>query len=268
MRRLLAELDRIDAGSRARYMRPGGRSLPRRLGLGAIVAVVVVALGAFVAHKELGISVDAQGLHRAAPLGRPPAVAHGVGSFKFMARQPPTGDPVAYDPCRPIEYVVNDSVAPPGTDGLLEDAVGRVSAATGLVFEREGTTDRLPGSNEPLMTRPVLVAWTTPRTVPDLAGRVAGVGGSTAVAAGNGLEQKYVTGQVALDAPQLAQVLARPGGALQVRAIMMHELGHLVGLAHVDDSRELMYRDNVGRLDFGPGDREGLATLGSGRCFH
>lgn len=249
-------------------MRPGGRDLPRRFGVGALVVLVVLALGSFVGHKQFGISVDAQGLHRAAPLGRPPAVAHGVGSFEFLASQPDTGDPVAYDPCKPIEYVVNDSLAPAGTDGLLDEAVHRVSAATGLRFTFEGTTDRLPGSDEPLMTRPVLVAWTTPQVVPHLAGRVAGVGGSTAVATDNGLERKYVTGEVALDAPQLIHVLARPNGALQVRAIIMHELGHLVGLAHVEDSRELMYRDNVGQVDFGPGDREGLAALGSGRCFH
>ena len=35
----------------------------------------------------------------------------------------------------------------------------------------------------------------------------------------------------------------------------------------VDDTAELMYADNVGLLEFGPGDREGLAALGRGRCF-
>jgi hypothetical protein len=34
------------------------------------------------------------------------------------------------------------------------------------------------------------------------------------------------------------------------------------------DPGELMHADNVGRLALGPGDREGLAALGSGRCFH
>lgn len=250
-------------------MRPGSRDLPRRVGVGAVVVLVVLTLTTFVAHKELGISVDARGLHRAGPLGRPPAVAHGVGSFEFLATQPHDGEPVTYDPCKPIRYVVNDSLAPAGTDGLLQDAVRRVSVASGLVFELEGTSDRLPGSpGEPLMTRPVLVAWTTPQIVPQLAGRVAGIGGSTAVTTDSGVERQYVTGEVALDAPQLSEVLARPYGGLQVRAIIMHELGHLVGLAHVADRRELMYRDNVGQLDFGPGDREGLAALGSGRCFH
>ena len=46
----------------------------------------------------------------------------------------------------------------------------------------------------------------------------------------------------------------------------MHELGHVVGLAHVDDSREVMYADNVGVTQFGSGDLAGLAALGRGRC--
>jgi predicted Zn-dependent protease len=73
---------------------------------------------------------------------------------------------------------------------------------------------------------------------------------------------------VALDAPQLTEVMARDAGGEQVRAILMHELGHLVGLDHVDDPGELMYAESVGTLGFGAGDREGLASLGSGRCFH
>jgi hypothetical protein len=46
----------------------------------------------------------------------------------------------------------------------------------------------------------------------------------------------------------------------------MHELAHVVGLAHVDDPRELMYADNLGHQAFGPGDLTGLAALGRGRC--
>ncbi len=46
----------------------------------------------------------------------------------------------------------------------------------------------------------------------------------------------------------------------------MHELGHVVGLNHVHDRRELMNGANLGRTVFGPGDRRGLALLGQGPC--
>ncbi len=50
------------------------------------------------------------------------------------------------------------------------------------------------------------------------------------------------------------------------RAILLHELGHLVGLDHVDSTDELMFADNVGKQEFGTGDLNGLVRLGKGRC--
>ena len=51
-----------------------------------------------------------------------------------------------------------------------------------------------------------------------------------------------------------------------VQAVVMHELGHGLGLDHVDDRKQLMYQDNVGLTELGPGDRRGLALLGQGKC--
>jgi hypothetical protein len=51
-----------------------------------------------------------------------------------------------------------------------------------------------------------------------------------------------------------------------VRAVILHELGHLVGLGHVADPNQLMSETNYGLHDFGPGDQEGLARLGGGTC--
>ena len=40
--------------------------------------------------------------------------------------------------------------------------------------------------------------------------------------------------------------------------ILAHELGHVLGLDHVDDVDELMNAEYVGQDGFGPGDRDGL----------
>lgn len=210
------------------------------------------------------------------PRGRPPDVIEGVGTFKFSAHQPGQPDrPVAYDPCRSIEVVVNESDAPTGGAELLRSAFEEVADATGLEFELNGNTqervvvDLATGLGTGLggpPFAPVLVDWTTTENVPGLKGDVAGLAGSTAVGTRAG-GRRYVTGTVALDAPDLTLVLERENGEQEVRAIIMHELGHLVGLDHVDDAAELMYDDNVGKPEFGPGDRAGLAKLGEGRCF-
>jgi len=200
--------------------------------------------------------------------------ASGSGSFAFLAHQPgDPGSPVGYDPCREIDVVVNPEGGPRDGVAIVRDAMSEIGRLSGLVFHYDGeTTERpswegtyLPSFLGHVRTRPVLVSWATSAEVPQLAGDVAGIGGSVPVPEHDGVI-RYVTGGVTLDADEFAQLAEDGDGAPFMRAIVLHELGHVVGLAHVDDPRELMYGDNVGMLDFGAGDRLGLATVGSGSC--
>ena len=77
----------------------------------------------------------------------------------------------------------------------------------------------------------------------------------------------YVTGSVELDGPQLAEIAAGFEGLSGVRAVIAHELGHLVGLDHVDDPTQLMYPSTGLATSFADGDLTGLARLGQGECF-
>jgi hypothetical protein len=49
--------------------------------------------------------------------------------------------------------------------------------------------------------------------------------------------------------------------------VVLHELGHLVGLDHVRDRGELMFPTANDVVGYGPGDLQGLAALGRGACF-
>ena len=77
-----------------------------------------------------------------------------------------------------------------------------------------------------------------------------------------------MTGIAYLDGPSMQRLLGRSSrGWAQGRAIVMHELAHVVGLTHVPARDELMNAKNdSGMLGFGPGDLEGLRRLGSGPC--
>ncbi len=80
-------------------------------------------------------------------------------------------------------------------------------------------------------------------------------------------ERIYVTGSVVLDRENFATMLGEFDGYARARATVLHELGHLVGLNHVDDVNQLMAPTLHSSLtEFAAGDREGLAALGTGAC--
>ncbi|MDP9985899.1 hypothetical protein J2S98_001044 [Arthrobacter oryzae] len=221
-----------------------------------------------------GAKVPPPGVEAApSPLGTPPA---STGSTAFVLQESPRAGQslVAYDPCRPVHYVVRPDNALPGGDALISEAVASVSRASGLQFVYDGPTTEAPADQRQAFQpdrygkrwAPVLIAWSTPTETPDLAGNVAGLGGS-GYAEAVGQPLVLAAGQISLDAPDLAGIMAsRADGAAEVRAIIMHELGHVLGLAHVNDPSQLMYAENKGVQDFAAGDRAGLALLGSGPC--
>lgn len=205
-------------------------------------------------------------------LGEPADVAPG-GTFAYLQHQPGRPDePVAWDPCRPIRFEVNPEGSARGTDDTVDfvrDAVEEVASVTGLRFEYDGLTDRRPEWRSRFLPagrrEPVLIAWADDSEVEDLAGDVVGVGGAVAVEVRSSGWRRYVTGGVTLDEDAFAELEDGDEG-VQQRAILLHELGHVVGLGHVDSPRELMNADNVGQTGFGRGDLNGLVRLGRGRC--
>ncbi|SDD35910.1 Matrixin [Geodermatophilus telluris] len=206
-----------------------------------------------------------------APLGQPPTVPE-QGTWSALQHQGDGETPVAYDPCRPVHYVVRSDGGPAGAARLVAEAVAEVSAATGLRFVADGGTDEGWSEDRPAAQpgrygdrwAPVLVSWETPATVPALAGTVAGVGGSEAWSAGG--PYVYVTGAVAVDAEWARSREGDPEGRAALRGVLVHELAHVVGLGHVEDPGELMSPHGNATGQLGPGDRAGLARLGRGAC--
>ncbi|GAB4067898.1 hypothetical protein GCM10028777_25290 [Angustibacter speluncae] len=267
---------RPPADTRFRSWEPGPTRLaavtrlrPRRRGrrvLAAVVALAVVAVGAFVV-------LDRRADDATAAAG----TATGTGgvtssSYVFLHTEPVTGEPIGYDPCTPIRFEVRPEGAPPDGDAMVDEAIASVAAVTGLTFQRVGTTSRGPWDDAAVAPMgfgqwdPVLVAWSDPVESPTLEGRVAGYARSVPAARAGG--SSYLrTGEVVLDGPGAEALLRRSDGRQQVVAILTHEVGHLVGLDHVDDPTQLMHAENSGLITrFGAGDLAGLRALGEIAC--
>jgi hypothetical protein len=282
------------AARRSRFRLRGkgaGRAWLGRLAVGAVLVVVAVAVvravqGESAASGPFSLGGDAAEPELVVEGGRPPKSVEqqdrpiGVpaphpesDAYEFMATQEGSTAPVAYDPCRPIHVVVNARTQPPGGDRLVAEALHAASQATGLQLVVDGPTDEQAGEQRrpyqpdryPDRWAPVLIEWTDPAASPELAGQVAGRGGSQALAIPAGTV--YVSGSVQLDGPQVADVLRRPGGRDEARAIIQHELAHLLGLDHVDDRTQLMWPEGTDVVDYAAGDLTGLDRLGRGRCF-
>jgi hypothetical protein len=195
--------------------------------------------------------------------------------FQFLDRTD-QGLPTRWNPCAPIHYVVNPSLAPPGSIADVHEAVRRVSGATGIVFQYDGPTDEEASIYREVFQpdrygdrwAPVLIAWADPddSDIPFERDNHVAAGVAVPVIPPTRYEDVYVSGWLALNADD-----PNPPGfefAGEQGPVILHELGHLMGLGHVKTVGELMHPSGGGAVDFGPGDLEGLRRLGaSGGCL-
>ena len=191
--------------------------------------------------------------------------------FQFLFVDGESGDPVRYDACSQIHYVINPDLAPAGGVEDAHKAIEETAKATGLKFTYDGeTTERPSVAREAYQPdrygerwAPILLAW-----APDLGpettsgAQPAGQGGSEYRTNGDG-ETVYVSGAAVFN----ASVDLRSGyGGETWGQVIVHEMGHVVGLDHISDPASVMNPMMTLRpATWGEGDRRGLWQLGLGR---
>jgi hypothetical protein len=231
--------------------RPRTRRGTRVIAFLLVVATTLTAIGGGLLAIE----------RLAAPEGDP--TQHGFLDLRI------DGSPLRWNPCETIHYVINPSGAPEGSVEDVHEAIRRVSRATGIAFAYDGLTDELPTRTRLPIQRdrygerwaPVLIAWVDPDETDisfDREGhQAAAVASPSRPLTG---EEIFVSGYVALNAED-----PNPPGFGWPGAqgpVLLHELGHIMGLAHVREPGEIMEKSGGGVTDYGPGDLEGLRKLG------
>jgi hypothetical protein len=193
-------------------------------------------------------------------------VSSGSDNYAFL-RTTPGGDPVTWDHCTAIRYQVNPQGAPDNWRELVDGAFDEIAEHSGFVFLDAGETANrtLAGTYRPGSTRgePILIIWSSQGRMHNLQGSTVGLGGGAMIEV-KGVP-RLVTGRVALDAEAHSRTYD-PMPTRSQQLILMHEIGHVLGLDHVDDSRQLMNASYVGQDGLGPGDVAGLKALHDVPC--
>lgn len=199
----------------------------------------------------------------AAPASTPQAPQ---GEFR-IALKSADGAGARWNPCEPIRIVMNLQDAPAFAVSELNAAIAQIEEASGLDLVYQGTTTQRPTThtftNKALygdVWSPVLISFASASEVPFDSPVASAFGKARPVTNSLGRYQ-YVTGQVILRPG--AGWTAGVSSANPLRLMLQHEIGHVLGLAHVASKQEIMGTGGNGSVrSWGPGDVRGLRALG------
>jgi hypothetical protein len=186
--------------------------------------------------------------------------------------------------CDPITYRVNVRNAGDKSAALrdVKGAVARMSQASGIRFQYLGTSTELCQTAGTVRSAHLLIGWHPKGS--SFFGGVAGKGSysPTIITDTAGKQRASISrGCVAINSstklrPGFGSAYrTTPGGGYQAYSVrghvLLHEIGHAMGLDHVNSKAEIMYPvADLSRkpVRLGSGDKRGLAVVGKNDCFY
>ncbi len=259
-----------------------GRPLFAAFVIGFILAIVLGVLAVVSILQDSGDSIDRAGgaipspsltpTETPTPSLTPSPRPEVEGAFRFLERV--GGVPVRWDPCEPITYALNTAGASSPIRPDLQEAFRRVTRATGIRFRPVGATkESFIGAYNRMRYRGVIrkaaliLIWVDHgdytailRTLRDPRPSIAF---AKTMAGLYAHRDQYFGGIIVMD----DDATSRRGFGFRYAhgSVLLHELGHIIGLDHVRDPDQLMYsgrHPNFRVKTFGTGDLEGLRRLG------
>jgi hypothetical protein len=214
-----------------------------------------------------GVSAERQ--RTSTPTAATPKAVGKRNTYRFLLLQPDKVTPIRWNPCRPLHYRVSLGDTVPASEiRYVEAAFATVGKALGgVTFVDDGRTTVVPDTVDDAGNSgaDIVVAFALPGDGPTrsklLTGWEAGRGGFAAsgTAGPDGVVVEHPThGSVVIDAEKWRDMTRHDRAVLY-----LHEIGHVVGLDHPADTRQIM---SSGAYDlpirYQKGDLEALAQLG------
>jgi hypothetical protein len=186
----------------------------------------------------------------------PPAPA-----FAFESAAIGTSSPTRWPACSTIRYVVNLRRAPSNAEAVLARASRIVHSITGLTFVAAGDTTETDFADydESGAVAPVVFAWLR-------SSQLLGATNVNAITVPivNATRTRYTSGVVLFNDDMNQAFLEDPAFADN---LVLHEIGHVVGLADVNDSAQVMnayLSPDTHVAHYAAGDLTGLRRLTAG----
>lgn len=193
-------------------------------------------------------------------------------SFIFQGRDRETMP--RWNPCVDQDYAINPGGFSLGDDYLLEQAFAETFELSGLKFSYIGDTEdnhtKQSGEYEtPNGAAEVIVEYLDEqeyRVAASEVGLASSIAFAGPVARGIVGETGYlVSGRIVINAKEIADLL-EAGREEVVANAYLHEIGHLIGLGHVENPDALMYGGSSYFSNLTEGDRLGFVWAGDGPC--
>ena len=240
---------------------------PYVLRRGPSAAVRMIALVLLLAFGATYAGVNLFSALRSRDAAPPKAGEADPRGFRFLSIDPSTNQPVRYDPCTPIHYVINEANAPSGGIEDVHAAIGLTAQASGLTFAFDGIVDEPLDTDRELVQEarygrrwaPILIGWIPFDSeifdVDDV-----GVAGS-AIRSNDDGRLVFVSGTIFMNGAEQLDNGFRPGKTWG--KVVLHELGHVLGLDHVQDPAQVMHPNIVSSpAVWGTGDMTALRQIG------
>jgi hypothetical protein len=200
---------------------------------------------------------------------RPPYKPAGRKGQHVFAAKPR----VRWDSCRSIRWTFNPKASPKKALRQVREGVKRVRLATGLDFVYVGKTNQKPNPyGNKVDGADMIIGWRTAKDFGPFSKHpgTVGMGGNKFYSgyqeADGSPVNLAVQGGVVLNASMKGRLSNGFGKGATWGEVIIHELGHVIGLAHPNADSQIMYYSVIGRnADWGAGDLAGFRRVGDTR---